>query len=195
MKSRRIPGRNGSAGSRVAALVIAAMLLGAVASPARSQAQLPTRSWEAEFDEDKKPWKEIEATLPAYPKPETLVRFQVGPPGGHGYFVDAPSLSIGEDGVVRYTLVIRTTGGATNVTYEGVRCEERHQKTYAIGQAKGTWVRARDSQWRRIEYRSINNYHSVLYADFLCDGKYTAKSVKDVLQRLRQPPSRPTTGD
>ena len=29
------------------------------------------------------------------------------------------------DGVVRYTLVTRTAGGATNVTYEGIRCEGR----------------------------------------------------------------------
>lgn len=188
---RGIPGRNAPGRGVIPALAIATLLLVAGAAPAHAQS--PGR--EAEFDEGKKPWTEIEATLPAYPKPETLVPFQAGQTGGHRYFVDAPSLSIGADGVVRYTLVIRTAGGATNVSYEGVRCEERHQKTYAIGQPNGGWTRARDPQWRRIEYRAINNYHGVLYAEYLCRGKDPVGSVKEVLQLLRQPASRPTDGD
>ena len=191
MMVRGIPGLNAPGGRRIAVLATATFVLVTGALPAHAQ----SRSWEAEFDEGKKPWKEIEATLPAYPKPETMVPFQAGPTGGHRYFVDAPSLSIGADGVVRYTLVIRTTGGATNVSYEGVRCDERHQKTYAIGQPNGSWTRARDPQWRRIEYRAVNNYHGVLYGEYLCRGKDPVSSVKEVLQLMRQPPSRPVVSD
>jgi hypothetical protein len=165
----------------------AALVLAAFALPAPAQ-----RNWDADFDDEKKSWKEIEATMPVYPKTETLVPFDGGGASGHRFFVDAPSLAIGADGVVRYTLVVKTTGGATNVTYEGIRCEERHQKTYAVGQASGAWVRARDPKWRRIEHQAINNHHGVLYSDYLCQGKETAKSVKDVLQRMRYGPSAPS---
>lgn len=166
---------------RAGALLAAAFLLGALAPPAQPQ----SRSGDADSDEDGKSWKEIEATMPAYPKAETLVPFNGGGASAHRFFVDAQSLSIGADGVVRYTLVVKTTGGATNVTYEGMRCAERQQKTYAVGQANAAWLRARNPQWRRIEHQSVNNHHGVLYTDFLCLGKEPAKSVKDVLQQLR----------
>lgn len=166
----------------VAALIVAGLLLGARAP----QAQLLPRS---DFDEDKKPWKEIEAVMPAYPTADNLVAFPGGGESAHRFFLDPHSLSIGADGVVRYTLVVKTTGGATNVTYEGIRCDEREQKTYAVGQANGGWLNARNPQWRRIQHRSVNNHHGVLYTDFLCIGREPAKNVKDVVQQLKYGPS------
>ena len=115
--------------------IAAGLVLAAFALPAPAQ-----RSLDDDFDDAKKTWKEIEATMPGYPKTETLVPFNGGGASGHRFFIDEPSLSIGADGVGRYTLVVKTTGGATNVTYEGIRCEERHQKTYAVGQASGPMV-------------------------------------------------------
>jgi hypothetical protein len=170
--------------SGCSALVAVLSLLAGCSSPAPAQR-------EAESDAGKKEWMESEVALPPYPKPEGLLPFSGGSPSGHQFFVDAPSLSIGADGVVRYTLVVKTQGGATNVSYEGVRCEERHQKTYATGLPSGSWARARDPQWRRIEYRTVNNHHGVLYSEFLCEGKYTAPSVKEIVQLFRQPRPRP----
>jgi hypothetical protein len=167
--------------------VAAGLALAAFALPAPAQ-----RSGDADADEAGKRWNELEAILPGYPKTETLVPFNGGGASGHRFFIDEPSLSIGADGVVRYTLVVKTTGGATNVTYEGLRCEERHQKTYAVGQASGAWVRARDPKWRRIEHQAINNHHGVLYSDFLCQGKEPAKSPKEILQRMRYGPPAPS---
>lgn len=161
--------------------------LAALASPAPAQWRL----WDSDFDEDKKPWKEIEAKIPAYPKPESLFPFEAGGASPHRFFIDARSLSIGEDGVVRYTLVIKTAGGATNVSYEGIRCEERQQKYYALGRPDGSWARARNPQWRRIELQEINRHHNVLYQDFLCAGagrKSPVSSVKEVLQLLKYGP-------
>jgi hypothetical protein len=86
--------------------------------------------------------------------------------------------------VVRYTLVVMAAGGATNVSYEGIRCELRQQKYYAVGRADGKWVRARNPQWRRIEQQDVNRHHNVLYSDYLCSGKQPVTSVREVLQRL-----------
>lgn len=153
-----------------------------------ASAQEKWYQWDIDFDEGKKPWKEIEASIPAYPKPENLLPFEAGGASPHHFFIDAQSLSVGEDGVVRYTLVVKTAGGATNVTFEGMRCDMRQQKYYAIGRADGSWVRARDPQWRRIVYQEVNRHHGVLYEDFLCPEKLPVRSVKDALQSFRYGP-------
>jgi hypothetical protein len=159
------------------AFLFSAAVLTAFATPARAQ----------DLDMETKPWREIEAALPAYPRTENLVPLIAGQASGHRFFVDAPSLSIGSDGVVRYTLVIRTSGGAMNVTHEGMRCNERVLKIYAVGQQSGAWQQARDPQWRRLEYRTINNHHGILHSDYLCDGREPVKSAQEMVRRLRQP--------
>lgn len=159
-------------------------MLAASAAPALAQ----WREWDADFDADRKPWKELEARIPSYPASGDLVPFEAGGASPHRFYVDARSLSVGEDGVVRYTLVIKATGGATNVTFEGIRCELRQQKYYAVGRADGNWVRARNPQWRRIASQDVNRHHSVLYAEFFCAGKYPRESVREVLRLLRNSP-------
>lgn len=155
------------------------------------EAQAQWRQWDSDFDEDAKPWQEIEAKIPAYPKPENLVPFDSGKVSPHGFYIDAPSLSIGEDGVVRYTLVIRAAGGATNVTFEGIRCDTRQQKYYATGRANGNWARARNPQWRPIGNYETTRHHSVLHAEFLCSGRLPVRTAREILQRLKYGP--PTT--
>ncbi|MGH8700620.1 MAG: CNP1-like family protein [Burkholderiales bacterium] len=162
-------------------MLIVAAALAASVTPALAQ----WRQWDADFDEDRIPWKEIEARIPSYPGAGDLVPFEAGAASPHRFYVDARSLSVGEDGVVRYTLVIKAAGGATNVTYEGIRCELREQKYYAVGRADGNWMRARNPQWRRIEPQDVNRHHNVLYSDFFCSGKLPHGSVREVLQRLR----------
>lgn len=142
-------------------------------------------SFESDFDDERKEWKEIETKLPAYPKQETLVALDAGGATPHKFFVDAPSISVGEDGVVRYSLVVKTAGGATNVSFEGIRCELRQQKIYAIGHAGGKWTRARDPQWRRIEYQDVNRHHGVLYSDILCRNRETVKDAREALNALK----------
>jgi hypothetical protein len=151
--------------SRVLVFVCATMFGAALA-----HAQKESSDWESDFDENTKSWKEIEAKIPAYPKDENLVAFTGGPATSHRFFIDAKSLAIGADGVVRYSIVIKTAGGATNVTYEGIRCETREQKYYAVGQRDGSWTRARNPEWRRIQALELNQQHNVLYNYYLCNG-------------------------
>lgn len=143
------------------------------------------RVFESIFDDEKKAWTEIEAKLPPYPQAQNLLPFDAHDASAHKFFVDAPSISIGEDGVVRYTLVIRAAGGAANVSFEGIRCETREQKYYAIGHANGAWSKARDPKWRRIESRDINRHHGILYVDFFCSGKFPVKSAQAVINALK----------
>ena len=126
------------------------------------------RDWDAEFDEEKKTWKEIQTRIPSYPKPENLLRVQTGAATSHQFYVDASSISLGEDGVVRYTVVVRAAGGATNVTFEGMRCETREQKLYALGRNDSIWVRAREPKWQRVVLRDLTPHHHTLYYEYFC---------------------------
>lgn len=144
--------------------------------------------WDYDNDREIRQWSELQAQIPPYPKDADLLRFDAGSATAHRFFVDPGSISIGEDGVVRYILVVRTGGGATNVTFEGMRCETREQKTYAIGHRDGAWVRARNPKWRRIESREINRHHGVLYVEFFCRGKSPSRNVRDIIALLRNPP-------
>lgn len=152
--------------------------------------------WDRDVDENTKPWKEIEAKIPAYPGDGSLLAFDAGAATAHRFFIDTRSLSIGEDGVVRYTLVVKAAGGATNISFEGIRCATRELKVYAVGQRDGSWTRARNPQWRRIEYREVNRHHGALYGDYLCEGgisnRFPYASVPVILQRLKSNASAPS---
>jgi hypothetical protein len=142
--------------------------------------------FEADFENDTKAWREVAAQIPAYPKPEDLVRVPTGTATSHQFFVDARSLALGEDGVMRYTVVTRTGGGATNVTFEGIRCETRERKVYALGRSDGSWVRARNADWQRILLRDLTPYTHTLYHQFFCNERTRPTSVRIALDALRQ---------
>jgi len=157
-----------------------------VAGGLTSSAAAQWSGWDYAFDREIKPWQELQLQLPSYPKADTLIAFDAGAAAKHRFFVDEKSISLGEDGVVRYTLVIKTAGGATNVVFEGIRCETREKKTYALGHDDGTWARARNPAWRFIEGRMYDRHYNVLYGDIFCRGKLPVESVKDMTQALRQ---------
>lgn len=151
--------------------------------PAMALAQ--GREFESDFDEEK-PWVELQAQLPPYPKPENLIAFEVGHTMENRYFVDAASISVGADGVVRYTLVVKTSGGATNVSFEGIRCATWERKLYAFGKADKTWFRARSAKWERIENVSQSAHQLVLHKDFFCPDLGIVKTPKEAVDALKK---------
>lgn len=141
--------------------------------------------WDYDFDEEKKSWQEIQAQIPAYPRNENLIALRLGGATGHTYYVDANSVSRGEDGVMRYTAVVRTSGGATNVSFEGMRCETREQKIYAFGRTDGTWVRARNPKWAYLAYQETTPHYGMLFRDYFCPSRFRLPRPKDVVGALR----------
>ena len=81
---------------------------------AAAQSSLPVPK--AEDDE----WKELGTTPPVYPVPAALVKFPTSWTT-HDVLIDTATLNIAADSIVRYTLVIKTSGGAENVSYEGLQ--------------------------------------------------------------------------
>ncbi len=139
-----------------------------------------------ERDEGTGTWVELEAKLPLFPKTENLIAFDVSGATRNRFYIDPQSLTVGSDGVMRYTLVIRGSGGGENISYEGIRCETREQKYYAFGRRDGTWSNARSNEWRYIEYKEANRQHGVLYLDYFCpDKKRPVKSPAEAIQRFK----------
>lgn len=119
-------------------------------------------------DPDAPPWEEEAMQLPAFPQEGNLREFYVSATATHRFYIDASTLGVGKDGVVRYALVVRTSGGATNTSYEGLRCESREFKIYATGNRDGKWMPARRSIWRPIENKPTNRQHAALSRDYFC---------------------------
>lgn len=138
--------------------------------------------------EEEAPWQEQqEVELPAFPKPADLREYYVGPATTNKYFIDASTLAVGSDRVVRYVLVVKTSGGATNVSFEGIRCKERSWKHYAAGRSDGTWTRPRANrdEWRPIENKPVNRHHAALSRDYFCPGGIAIYSADEGRNALR----------
>ncbi|MDR3395690.1 MAG: CNP1-like family protein [Parasulfuritortus sp.] len=140
-------------------------------------------SFEYDFDANQKPWKEIQSQLPAAPKAENLLKFDVSPASPHQYFLDRTSITAGADGVVRYTVVVHTAGGAENVSYEGMRCGTVEQKLYAFGRSNGEWARNKYASWEPIHLRQTASYQRELYEHYFCtqDGPADMKVIQQAL--------------
>lgn len=182
--------RHGKASRRLALLLGAALLLAALSS---SFAQTPD---EEEDDEQDKPWQEATVQLPAPPLEQNLIPFEVSATATQSFAVDAKSITVGADGVVRYTLVAHSASGAKTVNYEGIRCQSFEKKLYATGRPDGTWSRSRRNRWEPIARNAANRQHAALALDYFCDNVAVAGDARTIVDRLRwqRPLPNRTTG-
>lgn len=142
-----------------------------------------------QFDTDyegEKPWVELAAQLPTFPEAENLLEFKVSSATRNRHFIDAPSISVGEDKVVRYTVVVEAAGGARNVSFEGMRCATGERRLYAYGRPDGTWSKARDAGWEDIKFRSLLSYHKALYEDHFCPDGINVRNAAEAVRNLKR---------
>lgn len=138
-----------------------------------------------DFEEDTTAWEEIAASLPPYPKNENLVPFEVSSATANKYMIDVVSLSVGKDGVVRYTVVVESPRGARTISFEGLRCDTAERKIYAFGQADGKWTENKRAAWEGIKTRSLLSYHKPLYEDFFCDLGVPIRDAEEGIYNLK----------
>lgn len=133
---------------------------------------------------DTKP--ESEVVLPAAPQKADLLPFYVSPSTTLDFAVDAKSVSVTSDGIVRFTLVVTSAAGASNISYEGIRCSSNEKKLYAIGQADGKWVAARRDAWDPIRDVGANRQHAALSKDYFCDTGIISGKAATLVEQLRK---------
>lgn len=136
--------------------------------------------------EEQKQWIEDESALPAFPASKNLIPFEASPVTRNQHFVDATSISVGKDAVLRYTVVIEAPSGAKNISFEGMRCDTGERRLYAYGHSDGTWSLARSPTWQEIDFISVFSYQKILYEEFFCpQGRY-AKTPAEAVMNLRR---------
>ncbi len=136
------------------------------------------------FDTEK-PWVEQLAQLPPYPDLNNLIPLIVQTSTDYQHTVDPESISIGDDGVVRLTLVSRSSAGAMNISYEGIRCETNERKLYAIGRNDKTWSKPRVSEWQSLDFVKQFYAHRELSKNLLCPDKYPVRSKEEAIKILK----------
>lgn len=134
-------------------------------------------------------WREIEAPpAPAFTvegliplaAPRSELRFGVAP----------ASITIGNDGVVRYVVVASSPSGAVNAMYEGIRCKTGEYKTYARHNPGSGWVIARDPQWMSLQAAPMPRHALAIARNGACVGHGAAPSTDRIVRDLRWPSSR-----
>jgi hypothetical protein len=137
-------------------------------------------------DYDAKPWEEKAVELPPYPQDENFYSFYVSASTVHSFYVDIASISLGSDGVVRYALLIVTPAGVRNVSYEGMRCQSREKRTYALGHSGGRWTASRGARWVPIREATANRHHAALYLDFFCPDGIMPTRLDNVIRAIKK---------
>lgn len=129
---------------------------------------------------------ESPVVLPAPAQKNNLLSFYVSPTTTLEFAVDAKSVSVTEEGIVRFVLVVTSQSGASNISYEGIRCSTGEKKLYAIGQTNGSWSVARKDVWDIIIDRGINRQHAALAKDYFCETGMVAGKAEVIVDRLRK---------
>lgn len=125
-------------------------------------------------------------TLPPLPEAGDLLPFDVSQNTPLQFSVDQKSLTVGSDGVVRYTVVVTSPAGARNVNYQGIRCDTYEWRQYAgLNADHDGWDSTVANPWQRIENGNLNAYQASLYQDYFCANKMPTGSAKTIVNNIR----------
>jgi len=171
-----------------AAVLIVSALCGSASAQPTNQFGIDFKPGQASTYVDTRPdWQEEESKLPAYPQTGNLIEFSVSALSSFRFFVDAESITAGADGIVRYTLVARSSSGTENVSFNGLRCSTGEHKLFANGRTSDqTWVTLRDGQWKALEPKAVTRQHYALMRDFFCPSAVAILSRAEGVDALRR---------
>jgi hypothetical protein len=136
-------------------------------------------------DFEEKQWTEQQAQLPAFPKTQDLIRIRMETMSGFEVSIDGSSIDIGQDGVVRYILFAKSARGTENVSFEGIRCDSRERKLYAVGRADRTWGQVRNPTWTSYA-NNPRSHHAELAREYFCPNFTKVLDADQAVKNLRR---------
>jgi hypothetical protein len=170
-------------GKRYHAVLLACLLAGMAGKAAGFEEG--ESGWEPRNFQAPEPWRELDSMLPAYPLDKNLIDTRLSKPGSpYRIYLDTQSLTVTEDAVVRYTVVIVSGDGVRNVTHEGLHCGKNTYRRYAYG-INGEWQELTDSPWLPLEGSGINAYRKTFYVDYMCDPAGPYPQPDEIIRKLR----------
>lgn len=143
-------------------------------------------------DPDAPPWQEATVAPPPKFSTDQLQAFEVSVGAALSYGIDPKTLSVGEDGVVRYVMVARSASGALNVLYQGVRCQSSEVKTYGRWDNNASsWNVSAKEEWHPLSFSGFARPAMILARQGICEGRTVNGTPQKILQTLKN--GRPDT--
>lgn len=131
-------------------------------------------------------WKEAEAPPPPALHLDKLIPIEI-PGATLRYGVDPASVSLGADGVVRYVVVARSSTGAVNAMYEGIRCNTAEVKVYARHNPDSGWSRNTSGEWGPLHETRPFRHSLAIARTGACMGHGANRSAEHIVRDLRSP--------
>jgi hypothetical protein len=131
-------------------------------------------------------WREAEAPPPPAFRADGLVPLDI-PRSSLRFGVDPASVSLGNDGIVRYVVVASSPSGAVNALYEGLRCNTAEVKVYARYNPGSGWTIAKDSTWVTLHDGRTASHSLVIARTGACVGHAPNRSAIQIVRDLRAP--------
>ena len=130
-------------------------------------------------------WQETLIDLPPFPRAQDLipVRADTGD-ADYTYYIDVNSVSLTADRVLRYTIILQSAAGASNIIYEGIRCATDEVKIFAYGTKDGRFERMAQPKWIYVHTKGVLGYRTSLVETYVCDDTGWAMDSDAVLERL-----------
>ena len=145
-----------------------------------------TQYYQKDDFEEAKSWQEDKVEYPALPQESNLASIYLNATSANQYWVDTQSVSVGTDGVIRYTYVVLSSGGVRGTTYEGIRCDTRELRRYAVLRNNMEWVRSRNESWSRITESPGHRQHAVLYLGYFCPDGIAVRDKEEAINNLKR---------
>jgi len=128
-------------------------------------------------------WKETASLQPPpWPNDADLVEFRISDrTSPFRHYMDTKSLSVDAQQIVRYTVVVKSSSGGSNVAYEGMRCTPNGSfRTYAYGSG-GRFQPGGVADWRAVNADGVPSYVRDLHRFYLCVPlKFEPRPVKEM---------------
>jgi hypothetical protein len=129
----------------------------------------------------------VEANVPAAPtfSKEKLIPIDMPHHVSVKVGIDPDTLVVGEDGVVRYVVVMTNATGTVNAAYEGIRCATDEVKTYSRYSASGEWRPISEPKWQGINDNLPSKHAFAITRQGACETRLTT-SKSEVINALKQ---------
>lgn len=132
---------------------------------------------------------ELPMPMPAVPKAASLVQFEFNTTSRHQFAVDPESVLLRGNEILQLTIVVTTSAGATNVSYEAFNCQNETRRLLAVASSDGSWQPVENSQWVAARRAGlVLGQHYAIYRA-ACTGGGLSGNRDVILRRLVKPPN------
>jgi hypothetical protein len=135
-------------------------------------------------------WKEREARPPATFRTDKLVPIDMPSYVSVQVGIDPDSMTLADDGIVRYVVVALSRSGNVNAAFEGIWCRTGQVKVYARAGNDKVWDEETAPQWTALSGNQRSMHALALARQGVCDGRSAAAhSAQAIIRKLRKPAS------